>query len=77
MANTGNRPVLRLKGQEIVPPEEDKTIEIGIYDILLPCRKYEISYKVAVLRKDSPRLKFLLRILKSAPDIKEENTDAI
>lgn len=76
MANTGNRPVLRLKGQEIVPPEEDRTIEIGIYDILLPCRKYEISYKVAVLGKVSPSLEFLLRLLKCAPGITEEDAAA-
>lgn len=71
MANT-NRPLLRLKGHEIVPPEQDRRVEIGIYDVLLPCRKYEISYKVAVLGKVSPSLEFLLRLLKTVPGLSEE-----
>lgn len=73
MANT-NRPLLRLKGHEIVPPEQDRRVEIGIYDVLLPCRKYEISYKVAVLGKVSPSLEFLLRLLKTVPGLSEEAT---
>lgn len=71
MANF-NRPLLRLKGHEIVPAEEDRRVEIGIYDVLLPCRKYEISYKVAVLGKVSPSLEFLLRLLKTVPGLSEE-----
>jgi hypothetical protein len=68
------RPILRLKSHEIVPAEEDRRVEIGIYDVLLPCRKFEISYKVAVLGKVSPSLEFLLRLLKAVPGLSEEAT---
>lgn len=71
MADAGKRPVLRLKGQEIVPPEEDRRVEIGVYDLLLPCRKYEITYRVAILGKVSPSLEFLLRLLKAVPGLTE------
>ena len=67
-------PDLRGQIQEIVPPDEDRRIETGIYDALLPCRSYEISYKVAVLGKVSPSLEFLLRLLKTAPGLSEEST---
>jgi hypothetical protein len=66
-------PDLRGQIQEIVPPDEDRRIETGIYDALLPCRSYEIAYKVAVLGKVSPSLEFLLRLLKTAPGLSEES----
>lgn len=69
---SANRPVLRLKGHDIVPTEEDCRVEIGVCDALLPCRRYEISYKVAVLGRVSPSLEFLLRLLKSAPGLSED-----
>src|SRR4051794_28371416 len=76
MVSSGKRTLLRLKGHEIVPAEEDRKVEIGIYDVLLPCRKYEISYKVAVLGKVTPSLEFLLRLLKSVPGLSEDSAAA-
>ncbi len=55
MANT-TKPLLKLKNSELVPLEEDRRVEIGVYDALLPCRKYEVSYKVAVPRQGEPEL---------------------
>ncbi|MCW2189469.1 hypothetical protein AB7M45_002239 [Bradyrhizobium elkanii] len=67
------RPVLRLKGHELVPADEDRRVEIGVYDVLLPCRKYDIAYKIAVLGKVSPTLEFLLRLIKSIPGMPEDS----
>jgi len=75
MAKTA-RATLRLKSAEIVPSDEDRRVEIGIYDVLLPCRKYEIFYKVAVLGKVSPSLEFILRLVKAIPGISDEDTGA-
>lgn len=71
-----SRPLLRLKSNELVPAEEDRRVEIGIYDVLLPCRKYDVSYKVAVLGKVSPSLEFLLRVVKAVPGISVESAAA-
>lgn len=73
MATSNSRPLLRLKGHELVPPEEDRRVEVGVYEILLPCRKYEVAYKVAVLGQVSPSLEFLLRLVKSVPGIAEDD----
>ncbi len=72
MANPEGRPVLRLSGQELVPADEDRRVEVGVYDVLLPCRKYDIAYKVAVLGKVSPSLEFLLRLVKAVPSISDD-----
>lgn len=67
------QPLLRLKGHELVPPEEDRRVELAVYEALLPCRRYEIAYKVAVLGQVSPTLEFLLRLIKSIPGIAEDD----
>lgn len=66
-------PLLRLKGHELVPPEEDRRVELGVYEALLPCRRYDIAYKVAVLGQVSPTLEFLLRLVKSIPGMAEDD----
>ncbi|MGO4565895.1 hypothetical protein AB4Z52_12670 [Rhizobium sp. 2YAF20] len=68
---TLRRPLLRLKGDELVPPEEDRRVGLEIFDVLLPCRTYEVKYKVASLGQVSPTLEFLLRLVKSAPGISD------
>lgn len=70
------RPILRLREHELVPVDEDRTVDIGVYDALLPCRKYEIAYKIAVLGKVSQSLEFLLRLVKTVPGITEETAAA-
>jgi len=67
------RSILRLKRDELVPAEEDRKVELGVYDLLLPCRRFEVSYKVAVLKEVSPTLEFLLRLVKSIPGIGESD----
>ncbi len=70
------RPLLRLKGYELLPTDEDRKVEVGVYDVLLPCRKYEVAYKVAILGKVSQSLEFLLRLVKAVPGIGEESAAA-
>jgi hypothetical protein len=66
------RPLLRLKRDELVPADEDRRVEMSVYDLLLPCRRFEIAYKVAVLKQVSPTLEFLLRLIKAIPGIGED-----
>ena len=68
---TLRRPLLRLKGRELVPPEEDRRVGLEVFDVLLPCRNYEVKYKVASLGQVSPTLEFLLRLAKSTPGISD------
>lgn len=70
---TLSRPLLSLKGHELVPLDEDRKVELDIIDVLLPCRTYEMKYKVAVAAQVSPTLEFLLRLMKSAPGMNESN----
>lgn len=76
MALSANKTLLRLKGHELVQPGQDKRVELGVIEVLLPCRKYDVSYKVAVLGQVSPSLEFLLRLLKSAPGLAEDDAAA-
>jgi hypothetical protein len=68
----GKKPILRLKSDTLVSTGDDRLVELAVYDVLLPCRRFEIDYKVAVLGRVSPSLEFLLRLLKSVPGIEED-----
>jgi transposase, IS30 family len=46
-----DRPILHLKSRELVPAEEDRRVDLGEFHVLLPCRDYEVEYKVAELGK--------------------------
>jgi hypothetical protein len=52
-------------------PEEDGPLELATYDVLLPCRRFDIEHKVAVLGRVSLTAEFLLRLLKSADGLDE------
>lgn len=58
----------------LVRSDEDKALELANYDVLLPCRKFRIDHKVAVLGRVSLTAEFVLRLLKSADGMDE--TDA-
>jgi hypothetical protein len=70
------RPILHLKGNELVPADEDQRVELGEFEALLPCRKYQIDYNIAVLGQVSPTLEFLLRLAKSVPGITDDDAAA-
>jgi hypothetical protein len=65
-------PRLHLKGQGLVAPEYDRSIELAVYDVLLPCRMFQIDHKVAVLGRTSLTTEFLLRLVKAVPGISQE-----
>jgi hypothetical protein len=69
-----SRPILTLSG--LVRPDEDKGLELAGYDVLLPCRRFRIDHKVAVLGRVSLTAEFLLRLLKSADGIDEADAAA-
>ncbi len=50
---TASRPILTLKAREPVDSIDDRTIALAVYDVLLPCRRYLIENKVAVLGRVS------------------------
>ena len=58
------KPVLHLKSHGLVDPEDDRPIELAIYDVLLPCRNFLIDHKVAVLGRTSLTTEFLLQLVK-------------
>jgi hypothetical protein len=59
-----------------VDPEDDRPIELAVYDVLLPCRNFLIDHKVAVLGRTSLTTEFLLRLVKAVPGISEEDAAA-
>lgn len=52
--------------------ELDQQFEIGVYDVLLPCRSFRVDHKVAELGRLSITTEFLLRLLKQTDVMKEE-----
>lgn len=64
------RPILSLTG--LMRPEEDGPLELTTYDVLPPCRRFDIEHKVAVVGGVSLTAEFLLRLLKSADGLDEE-----
>ncbi len=63
------RPILSLGG--LLKPEEDRPFTLATYDLQLPCRRFDIEHKVAVVGGVSLTAEFLLRLLKSADGIEE------
>src|SRR5262249_47159834 len=64
---------LRLKSSTLIDPEDDRPLELAVYDVLLPCRQFAVAHKVAELGRVSLTAEFLLRLLKSVEGIKEED----
>lgn len=70
---TTKRRTLTLRGTSLVDPDSDRPIELAVYDVLLPCRRFAVSHKVAEVGRVSLTTEFLLRLLKSADGMKEED----
>jgi hypothetical protein len=68
--------VLHLKSHGLVDPEDDRSIPLAMYDVLLPCRMFQIDHKVAVLGRTSLMTEFLLRLVKAVPGISQEDAAA-
>ncbi len=68
------RPILTLPERSLVnAADDDRVIEVATYDLLLPCRRYHIEHKVAVLGRVSLTAEFLLRLVKSLEGISEHD----
>lgn len=71
------RSTLSLKSADtLVEPENDHSIELAVYDVLLPCRKFKVEHKVSVLGKVSLTAEFILRLAKVIPGISENDVSA-
>lgn len=68
------RPIISLSG--LVRPEEDKNLDLASYDVLLPCRRFDVDHKVAVLGRVSLTAEFLLRLVKTVDGIDEKEAAA-
>lgn len=55
------------------PAPEDLSIVVGQFDVLLPCRQFNVRHKVAVVGQVSLTTEFLLRLLFSVETISERD----
>lgn len=65
------RPTLSLSG--LVRADEDGPLYLATYDVLLPCRKFAVEHKIAVLGRISLTGEFLLRLLRAADGVAEDD----
>jgi len=54
----------------------DRPMEIAAYEVVLPCRRFGVSYKLAVLGRVSLTTEFLLRLLKATGELEETKAAA-
>lgn len=67
------RPRLSLRAPSLLEPAEERDIEIGVFDLVLPCRSFDVTHKVAELGRVSLTTEFMLRLLKSVDGIAEDD----
>lgn len=70
-ADTPRPSTLRL-GEKPHGPENADLIEVDALDVRLPCRSFNIRYKIAEAGQHSLSSEFLLRLLKVSGDVSEE-----
>ena len=51
--------------------DDDRPFELAVYDVLLPCRQFAVTHKVAELGRVSMTAEFLLRLLRSVDGMDE------
>jgi len=51
--------------------DDDRPFELAVYDVLLPCRQFVVTHKVAELGRISMTAEFLLRLLRSVDGMDE------
>jgi len=70
-----SRPILRLSKKKAAAGAGDSevTVQVGIYDLLLPSRRYDVHHKVAVLGEVSLTTEFLLRLLHAVDGMSEQD----
>ncbi|MCB1504634.1 MAG: hypothetical protein KDJ47_06615 [Hyphomicrobiaceae bacterium] len=68
--SNGGRSILSLTPL-VDDAEADQPLELAVYDILLPCRRFTIDHKVAMLGSVSLTSEFMLRLVRSVEGIRE------
>jgi hypothetical protein len=63
---------LTVRQTGLVDDGDDRTITLGLFDLMLPCRSFKIDHKAAEVGKVSITAEFLLRLLKSVGKMREE-----
>ena len=66
------KPKLTLRQNGLVDDTEDQSITLGIYDVILPCRNFQIDHKAAEVGKVSITAEFLLRFLRATGKARED-----
>jgi len=71
----GKRTVLTLARRGAPKPlaPDDLSVEVGHFDVLLPCRQFKVEHKVAVVGQISLTTEFLLRLLYSVDAMSEDD----
>lgn len=69
------RKILKLGGGSSSPEREDEDVpvQVGMFDLLLPSRRFNVKHKVAVLGEVSLTTEFLLRLLFAVDGIPERD----
>jgi hypothetical protein len=72
---SSSRPILKLPKKQVEQEgtNDDISVPVGIYDLLLPSRRYDVHHKVAVLGEVSLTTEFLLRLLYSVDGMSEKD----
>lgn len=70
--SSATRPLLTLPKTPTGELPEDRTFILDVYDLLLPCRAFQVTYKVAEVGKVSLTTEFLLRLLRSVDGMDED-----
>lgn len=71
--NNATRPLLTLPKAPTNESLEDRTFILDVFDLLLPCRSFQVAYKVAEVGKVSLTTEFLLRLLRSVDGMDEDS----
>jgi hypothetical protein len=69
-----NRPILKLPSRSAESVDE-QVIVLDSIDVLLPCRRFTVSFKVSERGSISPTSEFLLRLLHAADGILEADIE--
>jgi hypothetical protein len=72
MSKVPKRAVLTISGS-MTQQEADEFFPLGVYDCLLPCRLFDVTYKAAVPKNFSVLSEFVLRLIKATGEIDEND----
>ena len=69
---TTKRPILRIRNKDLIDPENDRPLELGLYEFHCHVENF-LSHKVAEVGRVSLTTEFLVRLLKSIHGMKEDD----